>query len=91
MRVIGDGITVVRSEAIIASWSNSAENRTGRDRPQCPAGTRGAPAGARASTTKHLRPPQLLVDPRHPARKRLAIERARAIRIALVPTNKKLN
>jgi hypothetical protein len=32
---------------------------------------------------------QLLIDPRHPAHKRLSIKRARTIRVALIPTKKK--
>jgi hypothetical protein len=57
----------------------SAKNWTRRNRPRC------------ASATEQLSTTQLLIDPRHPAHKRLAIKRARTIRVALTPTkqNKK--
>ena len=57
----------------------SAENRTSRNRPR-------ARARASTSTTEHLCPTQLLIDPCHPTRKRVAIKRARPIRVALIPT-----
>jgi len=52
---------------------SSAKNRTRRNRPRC------------ASATEQLSTTQLLIDPRHPAHKRLAIKRARTIRVALIP------
>lgn len=58
---------------------SSAKNRTRRNRPWC------------ASATEQLSTTQLLVDPRHPAHKRLAIKRARTIRVALIPTKTKQN
>jgi len=58
-----------------------------RDRPQCPGGTRGVPTST--SSTKQLSLPELLAGPHHPARKRIAIERTRTIRVALIPTDAK--
>lgn len=54
---------------------SSAKNRTRSNRPRC------------AGATEQLSAAQLLIDPRHPAHKRLAIKRASTIRVALIPTN----
>ena len=64
------------------------KNVEGReDQPQHLGSTRGVPASA--SVTEQLRLPELLVNPRHPARKRVAIERTHTIRIVLIPANAK--